>query len=531
MRGSNTRAAPHSRGQTTAGQPRRPAATSKAAARSTAGAPAKEQASSKAPAATATAAARAAKSTSHRRSTPSPASAATSVATAGGAAQPPRDNASRRSQTPPSDAKGGARPSSKQAEVNKDAALPKPMPKKRGGLASNGSQTKPGASAAAAPAAAAANATGVRSRSRSRSRSGSKGSKGSTGSSESTHKAPKARALTAVPPARAQPAAASKPPRPRSKSSRIAESALPTGGRAGGGKSGTSKGKAGGSSSRRGKNGRSNSSSMSKPGASDGAATRKPSHRGEGVKVKKPRKASKVAAARAVFRSALRPAAMIATLQSAVVTLTTIMACWVTVCLGLVGVVVRVHRAALSALCLDNHIWFAFAFLYAFPHVVALVIPWAPPWAPICLWYAFLVELFATQGPTAVVVTARVVLPLLFLLEGLSHHSFLLDLTGGELLVVAFLLSALKTRNCLSVMFMISLASQILAGVFLPDVTALRWLQFLAALASLSAMAPLRLHAQEGRGPSATSFRKAFSGLPRRTSGRGAAAAVAVTNA
>lgn len=91
----------------------------------------------------------------------------------------------------------------------------------------------------------------------------------------------------------------------------------------------------------------------------------------------------------------------------------------------------QVHRAALSALCLDNHIWFAFAFLYAFPHVVALVIPWAPPWAPICLWYAFLVELFATQGPTAVVVTARVVLPLLFLLEGLSHHSFLLDLTGA----------------------------------------------------------------------------------------------------
>ena len=85
----------------------------------------------------------------------------------------------------------------------------------------------------------------------------------------------------------------------------------------------------------------------------------------------------------------------------------------------------------MSALCLDNHIWFAFAFLYAFPHVVALVIPWAPPWAPICLWYAFLVELFATQGPTAVVVTARVVLPLLFLLEGLSHHSFLLDLTGA----------------------------------------------------------------------------------------------------
>lgn len=90
----------------------------------------------------------------------------------------------------------------------------------------------------------------------------------------------------------------------------------------------------------------------------------------------------------------------------------------------------QVHRLALAALYLDNHIWFAFGFLYMFPHLVSAIIPWAPPWAPICLWYAFLVELFATQGPAFVVMSARVVLPLLFLLEGLSHHSFLLDLSG-----------------------------------------------------------------------------------------------------
>jgi hypothetical protein len=40
----------------------------------------------------------------------------------------------------------------------------------------------------------------------------------------------------------------------------------------------------------------------------------------------------------------------------------------------------------------------------------------------------------------------RVLLPLLFLTEGVSHHSFLMELNGAERLAVAFVLSSFKTQ-------------------------------------------------------------------------------------
>lgn len=91
---------------------------------------------------------------------------------------------------------------------------------------------------------------------------------------------------------------------------------------------------------------------------------------------------------------------------------------------------IRIHRVAFRAILTHRHIGFCFAFLYAFPFLVQYVFPWAPPWAPVCLWYAFLVQLFCTNGPTAMVTTFRILLPLVFLVEGISHHSFLLDLNG-----------------------------------------------------------------------------------------------------
>ena len=51
--------------------------------------------------------------------------------------------------------------------------------------------------------------------------------------------------------------------------------------------------------------------------------------------------------------------------------------------------------------------------------------------APVCLWYAFLIQLFCLQGRPSMVSASRRVLPLLFVLEGVSHHSFLLDLNGA----------------------------------------------------------------------------------------------------
>lgn len=91
---------------------------------------------------------------------------------------------------------------------------------------------------------------------------------------------------------------------------------------------------------------------------------------------------------------------------------------------------IRIHRVAFRAVLTHRHIGFCFAFLYGFPALVHHVFPWAPPWAPVCLWYAFLVQLFCTNGPTAMVTTFRILLPLVFLVEGISHHSFLLDLNG-----------------------------------------------------------------------------------------------------
>ncbi|EQC36258.1 hypothetical protein SDRG_06363 [Saprolegnia diclina VS20] len=149
------------------------------------------------------------------------------------------------------------------------------------------------------------------------------------------------------------------------------------------------------------------------------------------------------------------------------------------------------HRLALRGLLVNRNIGSCFAFLYLFPLLVQYVIPWAPPWAPVCLWYAFLVQLFCTQGSTAMVATFRILLPLVFLVEGVSHHSFLLDLNGAELLLISFILSALKTGNMCSPVFFLSLSVQCLSAVFLGSELFVQWGQLAIALYSLNAMSSL----------------------------------------
>ncbi|RHY93796.1 hypothetical protein DYB35_000611 [Aphanomyces astaci] len=122
----------------------------------------------------------------------------------------------------------------------------------------------------------------------------------------------------------------------------------------------------------------------------------------------------------------------------------------------------KFHRFVVRGLIFNRNIASCFAFLYLFPLLVQYVIPWAPPWAPVCLWYAFLVQLFCTQGSTAMVATFRILLPLVFLVEGVSHHSFLLDLNGAELLLISFILSAVKTGNLYSPVFFLSMSLQVL---------------------------------------------------------------------
>jgi len=65
------------------------------------------------------------------------------------------------------------------------------------------------------------------------------------------------------------------------------------------------------------------------------------------------------------------------------------------------------------------------------------------------------------------VVASRRVMPLLFALEGVSHHSFLLDLNGSERLLFAFCLASIKTRSFKNVSCMVSCVGQVLATFFL----------------------------------------------------------------
>ncbi|KAF1791859.1 hypothetical protein GQ600_12617 [Phytophthora cactorum] len=90
---------------------------------------------------------------------------------------------------------------------------------------------------------------------------------------------------------------------------------------------------------------------------------------------------------------------------------------------------------------------------------------------------------------TAMVTTFRVILPLVFLVEGISHHSFLLDLNGAELLLASFIISAVKTSNLCSPIFFLSLATQCLLAVFLGSELLVQWLQLALALYSLHVMA------------------------------------------
>ena len=128
------------------------------------------------------------------------------------------------------------------------------------------------------------------------------------------------------------------------------------------------------------------------------------------------------------------------------------------------------------------HVAFCFVFPYSFQFIVSFITEWAPHWAPVCLWYSFLVQFFCTSGAvhsggirgnkgegsggegkkdtnssvdgasashdsgSGVVSFCRLVLPLAFVAEGVSGRSYLLDLSGAELLLVSFFLAALKMQ-------------------------------------------------------------------------------------
>ena len=144
----------------------------------------------------------------------------------------------------------------------------------------------------------------------------------------------------------------------------------------------------------------------------------------------------------------------------------------------------------------NNHIGFCYLFLYLFPSMVGVVFAWAPPWGAVCLWYTFLVQCFwpSKRGGSAVAgggdghVTnsrwAKLLLPLAFLLEGVSHKSFLLGLTGGERLVIAYVISSLMTE-VKTMLFFLVFATQVLMSAFLGGSWIAQWGQFMVAVFGL----------------------------------------------
>jgi hypothetical protein len=143
---------------------------------------------------------------------------------------------------------------------------------------------------------------------------------------------------------------------------------------------------------------------------------------------------------------------------------------WTGIC-----VVARVHKHALTVLSLDHHMAFCFLFLYLFPFLVQYMAYWAPSWAAPCLWYAFLMQVFCTQGSPLLVSIFRVLLPLLFLTGGVSHHSFLMELNGAERIAVAYVLVSLKTQEYYRPSFLFCLSFTIVSSLLYGSNPMVQW--------------------------------------------------------
>ena len=100
-----------------------------------------------------------------------------------------------------------------------------------------------------------------------------------------------------------------------------------------------------------------------------------------------------------------------------------------------------------------------------------------------CLWYAFLMQVFCTQGSPLLVGIFRIALPLMFLTEGIGHHCLLLELNGSERLAMAFALSSFKTQEYVRPLYLLTLSLTVLAAVSTIGASALvQWAIFLVAL-------------------------------------------------
>jgi len=132
----------------------------------------------------------------------------------------------------------------------------------------------------------------------------------------------------------------------------------------------------------------------------------------------------------------------------------------------------RLHKHALLALLMSYNVLASVLYIYAFPYIAAPFLP-VTEWAPAILWYLFLGWfLFAKSSATPYTPTSlglRVLLPILFLIEGVRNPTFVTYWSGGERLVLAFVLLSLKGEHFFKKRVLISLAVFVVVNSVLVD--------------------------------------------------------------
>ena len=156
---------------------------------------------------------------------------------------------------------------------------------------------------------------------------------------------------------------------------------------------------------------------------------------------------------------------------------------WLIIGIRLIDMVWTIHTAIGKTCAKHSRFGLAYAYIYFFPFVVSYSIPWAPPWGPVCLWYAFLVQLFwpskADIKNGNYNMYLKWLLPIAFLMEGVSHRSFLLDFTGSQRLLVAFVISSFHSPyDMKNMLFILSFAVQILLASYMDHLLIMQWIQF-----------------------------------------------------
>ncbi|CAM9508596.1 unnamed protein product [Pylaiella littoralis] len=155
----------------------------------------------------------------------------------------------------------------------------------------------------------------------------------------------------------------------------------------------------------------------------------------------------------------------------------------------------RLHSLALKEVTGSVHVAVCFLFPYCFQYLVSAIDEWAPHWLPSCLWYSFLMQMFCTSNhqykhsmSSHLVPALRALLPVAFLCEVPSGRSYLLALSGSELLLLSFTLAAVRLRCIFSPIFLLSWASQVFALATCGSSASLQYGQLLVSLASLHAV-------------------------------------------